>query len=72
MKHDNSISVRAGWGTEEGRREASRIGGEDGGFSGVTALGGGGGVTHGSKVEQRKAGGVRKNGGRGVLIQPSQ
>lgn len=39
----------------EERRESGRIRGEDGGFSGVTALGGAG-VTHRSKVEQWKAG----------------
>lgn len=38
------------------RREASRIGGEDGGFSSVTTpTEGGGGVTQGLEVEQRKA-----------------
>lgn len=61
MKHNNSISVRAGCRTEEGRREASREGGEDGGFTSVTAQGGEG-VTQGSKVDRWKAGEQRDGG----------
>lgn len=55
MKHNNSISVRAGWRTEEERKEASREEGEDRGFTSVTAQGGEG-VTQGSKVGGREAG----------------
>lgn len=72
MKHNNSISVHAGWRTEGRRREASwrnqreRGGGE--GFNSVTTQGVGGTGYAQVRGWTAETGG----GGGGVLFQPSQ